>query len=187
MAFSWSSNPSDESRIKREVMQEIVDNIDYLENRLDAGCDTKRMNPSDRYVENVSPSGEDPLRQFSGWRPNMNPTFSREYVEDEDLKTFRDAIDPLYDYRDVCRVHFGGDYQAYRTSLESTYEASYCVNVGDNGDVGDRGNNNDDNDDNIDGRDSYDSDRYDHNEDYFDGDHSDRSFDGVCSRDHEYY
>lgn len=130
MAFSWSPLTENESQIAESKMQEIVDAIDDLEeNVMEVGCTTVQMNPSGREVQNTSAS--DPLNEFSGWIPNVDPDFEREYVQDDEVYNIRNAIDPLYDNRSTCRVHFAADYQGYLTSVCSTeYNTVYSAHYG---------------------------------------------------------
>jgi hypothetical protein len=146
MPYTWTA-PGDGTFINKVAPQEIVDRIPDLETKLDAGCNSRLMSPSGRTISSVM--GSDPLQPFTGWRPNMSPTFAREFVEDEDILTFRQAVDPLYDNRQACRVHFGGNYQGHRTNLESPQNSgdhptrnANRGDEGDQGDLGDHGRNN---------------------------------------------
>lgn len=166
MAYTWDPIPEGSVGPDETHMQSLIDAIHSEETRLEFGCDGKQMNPSGRQIQDVASGGQDPARPFNNWLPDMDPTFSREFIEKDSVQRTRDAINNIYEYTiepgTTCRVHFASDHDSYRAARDDAEDSSYnsgndnndtdeAPNLGDfvpnEGQFGNCVNNNDDNQD----------------------------------------
>ena len=138
----------------RANFQQVVNRVhDIEDNVLKFESPSRLMsnNSGDTHIRTVAQAradagqGIEPGNKWSGWDPEISPTFTKTWIADEHILDLRAAIDNVHNYKDSCRTHYAANYLSYLavemvSDLTPDNSIANSTVRGDVGDEGDRNN-----------------------------------------------